>query len=401
MGEKERQASAVMELMRPLQLGAHQLKHRIVMAPMTRCRARDTLATAAMQVYYGQRASPGGLLITEGVCVAPNAHGFLDTAGIYTSEQVDSWKPVIQAVRKQGAVFFLQLWHVGRASHTKLQPGNADPISSTSQQVPLPWGSYLRDGEGKKRRHQFSVPRSLHTNEIPQVIQWFKVGARNAMDAGFDGCEIHGAHGYLIDQFIKDGINDRSDNYGGSIPNRCRLLLEITQAVATEIGSHNTAVRISPFTIQNSGTDSNPEALLIYLLQELDKLHLAYIHLTEPDFTHIMDIMEWQPQHLDITKRRTTPLLVSGGHTRDSGNRAIGSGYADLVGYGRAFISNPDLVKRFALGAKLNRMAKNSELYDNNPRLGYTDFPFLEEREVVDQEETGRDDVVLQNRARL
>ncbi|KAG0605797.1 hypothetical protein M758_9G088200 [Ceratodon purpureus] len=367
---------------------------RIVMAPMTRCRALDTLATPAMGVYYRQRASAGGLLVSEGVCVSPNAHGFVDTAGIYTSEQVESWKPVTQAVHKEGAIFFLQLWHVGRASHTKLQPGNADPVSSTTQQVPLPWGTFPRDAiTGKKRKHQHSPPRALHTNEIPQVIEWFKVGARNAVDAGFDGCEIHGGHGYLIDQFIKDNTNDRTDYYGGSMPNRCRLLLEITQGVATEIGAQRTAIRISPFTVQNHAIDSNPEELLVYLLQELDKLNLAYIHVTEPEFTRLMDVETWTPQHLHVTRRRTTPLLVSGGHSKDTGNRAVECGYADLVGYGRAFISNPDLVKRFASGAALNGAAKTSSFYDSDQTVGYTDFPFLDD--IQSEEE------VVQHRARL
>nr|PNR55510.1 hypothetical protein PHYPA_006407 [Physcomitrium patens] len=351
----------------------------MVLCPMTRCRARDTLATPLMTEYYCQRATEGGLLISEGVCVAANGHGFVNTAGIYTSEQIESWKAVTQGVHKRGAIFFLQLWHVGRASHTELQPGNAAPISPTSNSVPLPWRVTLIDADGKATKQMYSAPRPLHIDEIPQIIQYFRNGAKNAREAGFDGCEIHGAHGYILDAFIKDTINDRTDAYGGSIENRCKLLMEVTQAVVDEIGASKTAVRISPFSVYNSvGPDSNPEALFTYLHSKLDKFGLAYIHLTEPEFSFIKDNFKWAPQYAHVTKRRITPLLVSGGHTLDTGNEAIGSGYADLVGYGRTFIANPDLVKRFAKDAQLNTL-NSSTIYGDYTARGYTDYPFLDE----------------------
>ncbi|KAG0629781.1 hypothetical protein M758_1G129700 [Ceratodon purpureus] len=381
MGDDGKEQSAGMELMKPIQIGLHQLKHRVVLAPMTRCRARDTLATSLMNEYYSQRASEGSLLISEGVCVAADGHGFMNTAGIYTNEQIESWKPITTAVHNIGATFFLQLWHVGRASHTELQPGNAAPISSTSMPVPMPWRATLVDADGKSSKQMYSTPRPLRTDEIPQIIDYFRIGAKNALEAGFDGCEIHGAHGYLLDSFVKDTINDRTDEYGGSMENRCKLLLEVTHAVINEIGAHKTAVRISPFSVYNAaGTDTNPKALLSYLLAELDKLNLAYIHLTEPEFAYIVDNFTWAPQYGHLTKQRTTPLLVSGGHTCESGNEAVRSGYADMVGFGRSFIANPDLVKRFQVGAPLN-IPNPATFYGDYTRRGYTDYPFLEDRE--------------------
>ncbi|KAG0590911.1 hypothetical protein KC19_1G134900 [Ceratodon purpureus] len=184
MGDDGKEQSAGMELMKPIQIGLHQLKHRVVLAPMTRCRARDTLATSLMNEYYSQRASEGGLLISEGVCVAADGHGFMNTAGIYTNEQIESWKPITTAVHNIGATFFLQLWHVGRASHTELQPGNAAPISSTSMPVPMPWRATLVDADGKSSKQMYSTPRPLRTDEIPQIIDYFRIGAKNALEAG-------------------------------------------------------------------------------------------------------------------------------------------------------------------------------------------------------------------------
>nr|QCF46593.1 12-oxo-phytodienoate reductase [Pohlia nutans] len=379
--EPEAEGGSPKPLMKPIQIGLHQLKHRVVLAPMTRCRARNTLATDMMKDFYCQRATEGGLLISEGVCVAANGHGFVNTAGIYTSEQVSSWKPITKAVHSKGATFFLQLWHVGRASHTDLQPGNAAPISSTPSPIPMPWRvTLINEADGETFKEMYSTPRALHANEIPDVIEYFRAGARNALEAGFDGCEIHGAHGYLLDSFVKDSINDRTDAYGGSMANRCRLLLEVAQAVVAEIGAHRTGIRISPFSVYNAASaDSDPEALLVYLLGELDKLGLAYIHLTEPEFTYIIDDFTWAPQFAHVTKRRTTPLLVSGGHSWDSGNEAVRSGYADLVAFGRSFIANPDLVTRFVKGAPLNAPVPTT-FYGDYTRRGYTDYPFLDAR---------------------
>lgn len=378
--EEKALADSPKPLLRPIQIGLHQLKHRVVLAPMTRCRARDTLATDMMEEFYSQRATEGGLLISEGVCVAANGHGFVNTAGIYTPEQVESWKPITKAVHNKGSTFFLQLWHVGRASHTDLQPGNAAPISSTTTPVPLPWKiTLINKADGPHTtKHNYSTPRALETSEIPGIIKYFRSGARNALEAGFDGCEIHGAHGYLLDSFVKETINDRTDAYGGSMANRCKLLIEVTRAVVAEVGAHRTGVRISPFSVYNAArADSNPEALLSYLLQELDKLGLAYIHLTEPEFTFIVDGFQWAPQYAHLTKRRTTPLLVSGGHSWESGNEAVRSGYADLVAFGRTFIANPDLVTRFVKGAPLNLVVPTT-IYGDYSRRGYTDYPFLE-----------------------
>eukprot|EP01018_Ginkgo_biloba_P019654 Gb_11957 [translate_table: standard] len=355
---------------------------------MTRCRALNHLPQPAHVKFYSQRATNGGLLITEAVAVADTAFGFPHSPGIFTKEQVDAWKPVVKAVHDKGSVIFCQLWHVGRASHTVYQPNEMAPVSSTSRKISENWTVILPDGS----KTMFSEPRALSISEIYSIVQQFRQAARNAIDAGFDGVEIHGAHGYLIEQFLKDGINDRNDSYGGSIQNRSRFALEIVAAVTEEIGAERTGFRISPLIHHLDATDSDPLGLAQYLAHQLNRMPnpLCFLHLTCPRFTANGlrdDKQEYSVYHSCIRKTYKATLISSGGYDRDSGMAAITNGDADLISYGRLFISNPDLPLRFAVGAPLNSYDR-STFYTHHQVLGYTDYPFLQPPLDKDKETT-------------
>ncbi|GLJ47035.1 hypothetical protein SUGI_0993090 [Cryptomeria japonica] len=332
------------------QLGRFKLSHRIVLAPMTRCRALDHLPQAAHIEFYSQRATKGGFLITEGVGIADNAFGFPHCPGIYTEEQVEAWKPVSKAVHDKGGVIFCQLWHVGRASHTCYQADEMAPVSATGRKISDHWTILMPDAS----KATFSWPRVLNAKEIELIIEQFRRSARNAIEAGFDGVEIHGAHGYLVDQFLKDSINDRTDEYGGPVHNRCRFLFRIIAAITEEIGGDRVGVRISPLINHLDATDSDPLSLALYIIQQLNNLPapgLCYLHLTCPRFTaggDVEDKEEYANYHSCIRKAFRGTLISSGGYSRDSGMAAIVNGEADLVSYGRLFLSNPDLPLRFA-----------------------------------------------------
>eukprot|EP00246_Nothoceros_aenigmaticus_P014936 TRINITY_DN5947_c0_g1_i1.p2 TRINITY_DN5947_c0_g1~~TRINITY_DN5947_c0_g1_i1.p2 ORF type:complete len:431 (-),score=47.61 TRINITY_DN5947_c0_g1_i1:2091-3383(-) len=363
-------------LLTPLQMGSFKLAHRVVMAPLTRCRSYNTIPQPGhASLYYSQRATPGGLLIAEATGISEDCDGYPHTPGVWTEEQVEAWKPIVKAVHDEGAYFFLQIWHVGRASHVDYQPNGRKPVSSTNKsikgsKVSLPTGGVA----------EYSEPRALEADEIPTYVDYYRKAARNAIEAGFDGVEIHGAHGYLIDQFLKDGINDRTDKYGGSLENRTRFALEVVDAVAAEIGAGRLGIRLSPFTHFLDSSDSDPTALAVYLAEELSKRGLAYTHWVE---LRILDVSkapsgEDGPNFGAIRKASKGAFLVAGGHTRESGIRRIESGAADAVVYGRHFLANPDLVKRFELNAPLNKYDRDT-FYSQDPVVGYTDYPFLED----------------------
>ncbi|KAL6858777.1 hypothetical protein ACP4OV_017779 [Aristida adscensionis] len=373
-------------LFSPYQMPRFRLAHRVVLAPMTRCRAPGGVPGPALEEYYAQRSTEGGLLISEGTVVSPSGPGFPRVPGIYNQEQINAWKKVVDAVHAKGAIFFCQLWHVGRASHQVYQPGGAAPISSTDKPISRRWRILMPDGS----HEMYPTPRRLTTSEIPEIVEQYRQCALNAIEAGFDGIEIHGAHGYLIDQFLKDGINDRTDEYGGSLPNRCRFLLEVTRAVASAIGADRVAVRVSPAIDHLDAYDSNPLQLGLAVVERLNALQreagraLAYLHVTQPRYTAYGQTESGQHGSAEEESRLMRALrgayrgtlMCSGGYTRELGVEAVAAGDADLVSYGRLFISNPDLVERLRRGAPLARYVR-ATFYTADPVVGYTDYPFL------------------------
>ncbi|KAI3872209.1 hypothetical protein MKW98_011701 [Papaver atlanticum] len=358
-------------LINPYKLGKYDLSHRVVMAPLTRQRSYKNVPQPHAILYYSQRASKGGLIISEATGVSDTAQGYPDTPGIWTKEQVEAWKPIVDAVHAKGGVFFCQIWHVGRVSNAGFQPNGQAPISSSDKILE----SQLRANGVDVAR--FSPPRRLETEEIPQIVNDFRLAARNAMEAGFDGVEIHGAHGYLIDQFMKDQVNDRTDKYGGSLENRCRFALEVVEAVADEIGADKVGIRLSPFANYMESGDSNPTALGLHMAESLNKYNILFCHMVEPRMKTVAEKCQTPHSLLPMRKAFKGTFMVAGGYDREDGNKAIASNSADLVVFGRLFLANPDLPKRFEINAPLNKYNRET-FYISDPVLGYTDYPFLE-----------------------
>ncbi|KAL5845859.1 hypothetical protein ACOSQ3_009383 [Xanthoceras sorbifolium] len=360
----------VIPLLTPYKMGPFNLSHRIVLAPLTRNRSYNNVPQPHAILYYSQRTTKGGFLIAEATGVSDTAQGYPDTPGIWTKEQVEAWKPIVDAVHAKGGIFFCQLWHVGRVSNKDFQPNGQPPISSTDKPL-IP----QHQTNGVDASH--FTPRRLRTDEIPQIVNDFRLAARNAIEAGFDGVEIHGAHGYLIDQFMKDQVNDRTDQYGGSLENRCRFALEIVEAIANEIGAHRVGIRLSPFASYMESGDSNPEALGLYMAKSLNKYNILYCHMVEPRMKTVGEKFDTSHSLLPMRKAFSGTFLAAGGYGREDGNKAVAEGYADLVVYGRLFLANPDLPKRFELDAPLNKHNRDT-FYISDPIIGYTDYPFLE-----------------------
>lgn len=347
-----------------------ELKNRIVMAPLTRRRAGEGHVPGEMNaVYYAQRAG-AGLIIAEASQISPQGIGYMNTPGIHTNEQVEGWKKVTTAVHEKGGLIFLQLWHVGRVSHSLLQPDNALPVSASA----LSGGDYITTPEGKK---PMEVARPLGLDEIPGIVDDYRKAASNAIFAGFDGVEIHAANSYLLDQFMHSSSNTRTDAYGGSIENRCRLTLEVTDAICEEIGSEKTGIRLSPSNIRYGMDDPDPAGLFSYLISALDKRNLAYLHLVEPmlPLDGHPHMIQHVAKHFRIYYSGT--LITAGNYTPETARVAIEAGHADLVAFGRLFISNPDLPARIALNAPLNEPDKDT-FYTRGPK-GYIDYQFLNE----------------------
>ncbi|KAJ4762071.1 12-oxophytodienoate reductase-like protein [Rhynchospora pubera] len=356
-------------LLTPHKMGPFELSHRIVLAPLTRQRSFNNVPQPHAILYYSQRTTPGGLLIAEATGVSDTAQGYPDTPGIWMKEQVEAWRPIVDAVHEKGGIFFCQIWHVGRISSYKFQPNSQPPISSTDKPVTP---KQRAGGE----MAEYSPPRRLETDEIPKIVNDFRLAARNAIEAGFDGVEIHGAHGYLIEQFLKDEVNDRTDQYGGSLENRCRFALEIVEAVSKEIGSERVGIRLSPFANYQESGDSNPEELGLYMVNALNKFGIVYCHMVEPRMIQVGERAETPHSLLPMRKAFNNTFIVAGGYDREDGNKAVSGGYTDLVAYGRIFLANPDLPKRFELDAPLNKYNR-STFYIPDPVVGYTDYPFL------------------------
>ncbi|KAJ9167314.1 hypothetical protein P3X46_021978 [Hevea brasiliensis] len=364
--------SPTIPLLTPYKMGKFNLSHRIVLPPLGRQRSYNNVPQPHAILYYSQRTTKGALLIAEATGISDTAQGLNFTPGIWTKEQVEAWKPIVDAVHAKGGIFFCQIIHVGRASNSGFQPNGQAPISSTDK--PLTPKIRFDDTDVV----QFTPPRRLRTDEIPQVVNDFRIAARNAMEAGFDGVEIHGAHGYLIDQFMKDQVNDRADQYGGSLENRCRFALEIVEAVANEIGADKVGIRLSPFANYMESGDSNPNALGLYMAKSLNKYGILYCHMVEPRMKKPGEKSESPDSLLPMRKAFKGTFLVAGGYGREDGNQAIAENRADLVAYGRLFLANPDLPRRFELNAPLNKYNRET-FYTPDPVIGYTDYPFLED----------------------
>jgi len=347
-----------------IQLTGQELSNRMVMAPLTRNRAPEGIANALMAEYYGQRAS-AGLIITEGTQISQQAVGYPATAGIYNQEQIEGWKLTTNAVHEKGGSIFAQLWHCGRVSHPDFHGGEL-PVAPSAIQPAGDAFTY----EGLK---PFVKPRALDTSEIPAIIEQYRHAAVCAVEAGFDGVEIHAANGYLIDQFIRDGSNQRTDAYGGSLENRSRLLMEIVTAVGNEIGFDKTGVRLSPINTFNDISDSDPQSTFNFVTTNLASLGLAYLHIVEVDMTGASSSNVDMQQ---IRDRFDGLYIGNGGYDKPRGNSSIAENRADLVAFGIPFLANPDLPARFQADAPLNE-ADQSTFYGGDEH-GYTDYPFLE-----------------------
>ncbi|WP_315838203.1 alkene reductase [Bradyrhizobium prioriisuperbiae] len=355
------------KLFEPYKLGSVTLANRAVMAPLTRNRALAGFVPNPLAVeYYGQRAS-AGLLISEATQVSQQGQGYQDTPGIYSQEQIAGWRKVTDRVHERGGHIYLQLWHVGRISHTDLQPNNGAPVAPSAIRAK---GKTFVGGTFA----DVSEPRALELAEIPGIIDDFKRGAANAIAAGFDGVEVHGANGYLLEQFAKDGINKRTDSYGGSIENRAKLILEVSQAVVAEVGAARTGIRISPVTPANDASDSNPQALYDHIVDQLNAQKLVYIHVVEGATGGPRDIAPFD--YKSLRKRFKGAYIANNGYSLDLASQVLAADDADLIAFGKLFISNPDLVERLKQGAPLNDFDK-ATFYGGGAK-GYTDYPTLE-----------------------
>ncbi len=355
-------------LFTPLQLGALAVPNRMFMAPLTRCRAEPGNVPGDLNAeYYRQRAS-AGLIISEATSVTPRGFGYPNTPGIFTDAQIAGWKKVTSAVHGAGGRMFLQLWHVGRISHSSYQPDGGLPVapSAIKPKGQIFTGTAMLD---------YETPRALELSEIPGIIAEYEHGARCAKEAGFDGVEIHNANGYLLDQFLRDGTNHRTDAYGGSAANRARLTLEVTEAVTAIWGADRVGIRFSPGGVFNDMRDSDPLATFGHVLRELASFNLAYAHITQ---TTAQDVAHGAQD--GVGPRELRPfypgtIVSAGGFTQETGNQALSEGWADAIAFGVPFLANPDLPVRFQRQAPLNQ-PDEATFYASGPQ-GYTDYPLL------------------------
>ena len=359
------------QLFQPMDLGGQTLSNRLVLPPLTRSRAQDDgVPTSIMAEYYRQRAG-AGLVISEGTVVSAQGSSYARVPGLYSEAQADGWRPVVAAARSRGAVVYAQLWHVGRQAHSSVQPDGRppwgpSPVAITGWQYRSPHG-----------RIPFEVPRELSEEGIAEIIAQFRVAARNAVAAGFDGVELHAANGYLFDQFLNSSSNRRTDRYGGSAANRLRFLDKVIDAVSTEIPVNRIGVRISPSSTWMDVFDPDKTGIYSELVRRISKRGLAYLHLVEPGIAGSLDTdpNDGRIESADLGSLFDGPVIVTGGHTPRTAAAAVLAGNADLVGFGRLFIANPDLPHRIKIGAKLADL-RHEGLYSGGP-AGYTDYPKL------------------------
>jgi N-ethylmaleimide reductase len=363
-------------LFEPVQAGNLQLANRIVMAPLTRNRAPDAVPTALMAEYYRQRAS-AGLIVSEATAISHQAQGYADVPGLYGTEQLDGWKRVTEAVHDAGGKMVVQLWHVGRVSHTALQPDGGQPVAPSAITAKTKT-VLIRDGV--PTFVATSEPRALDAAELPGIVHTYQAAARHAVgSAGFDGVEIHAANGYLLDQFLKSGSNQRTDDYGGSIKNRARLLLEVTRAVVDAIGGGRTGIRLSPVTPANDAFDAHPQPLFDYVVKQLAKLDLAYLHIIEGATGGARELPDRPFDYAELKAAYRAAggkgaWMVNNGYNKALAEQAVKEG-ADLVAFGRPFIANPDLVERLRLTTPLN--TPDTATFYGGGAKGYTDYSLL------------------------
>lgn len=363
----------------PIQAGDLHLANRIAMAPLTRNRSPGAVPRPVTATYYAQRAS-AGLLITEGTAISHQGQGYADVPGLYAPDQIAGWREVTRAVHERGGRIVTQLWHVGRISHTDLQPGGGAPVAPSA--VAARSKTYLIDrGTGQGGFVPTSTPRALDTSELPGIVQDYVNAARQAVaHAGFDGVEIHAANGYLLDQFLKTGANQRTDGYGGSIENRARLLLEVTRAVVDAVGGGKVGIRLSPVTPANDIIDADPQPLFGYVVRQLAALGLAYVHIIEGATGGPRELPErpFDYAALKVTYREAGgqgAWMVNNGYDGAMAAEAVASGRADIVAFGKAYIANPDLVERLRTNAPLN--AWDQRTFYGGGEKGYIDYPAL------------------------
>lgn len=359
-------------LLNTYRIGALELRNRVVMAPMTRNRAGPgNLATPMMATYYAQRAG-GGLIVTEASQISPEAVGYPKTPGIHDDAQIEAWRQVTDSVHEAGGRIFLQLWHAGRASHPSLLPDGRAPVAPSA--IAAAGQAFTAKGFAP-----FPEPRALDLPEIAVIVAQFAQASAQARAAGFDGVEIHAGNGYLIDQFLRDGANRRTDRYGGSIANRARLLLEVTEAVAAAWAANRVGVRISPLQTFNDMRDSDPERTFGYVARELDRFDLAYLHVVEQVGLAVPTLgLRISPL---IRSAFDGPLILNGGYTRDLADRVILDGLADLVSFGAAYIANPDLPERFRHHHPLTTPDKST--FYGGTEKGYIDYPTIGEERIL------------------
>lgn len=373
-------------LFEPARAGALSLPNRVVMAPLTRCRAPQALPGPLTATYYAQRAAGSGgagLIVSEATAIEPMAVGYADVPGIWSAEQVQAWRATTAAVHAAGGRIVMQLWHVGRISHTSLLPGGAAPVAPSA--IAANSKTLVRH-DAALAMDTVSTPRALRADEIPALIATYARAARHAMEAGFDGVEVHAANGYLIEQFLKSGANRRDDDWGGSIAARARFLVEVMRAVAGAAGADRTGVRLSPVTPANDIVDADPQALYAHVAAQLAPLGLAYVHVIEGSTGAARDLPErpfdyaafksaWRQGEADAGVTAGAAWMLNNGYDKALADAKLASGEADLIAFGRWFISNPDLTRRLERGAPLVR-AERATFYGGDAR-GYTDFPAL------------------------
>ncbi|GAB9464664.1 12-oxophytodienoate reductase 1 [Globisporangium polare] len=367
---------ATSKLFSPLTLGGKKspitLGHRIVMAPCTRLRSGEEGVPPPIAVkYYAQRTTPGGLLVSEATNISPTARGYFGAPGIFNDAQIQGWQRVTDAVHEKGGKIFLQLWHTGRCSHPLNQPNGLTPVSSSA----TPHEGNAGTREGKK---PYVTPRALRTNEIAGIVEDYRRAAVNAIAAGFDGTELHSGNGYLLEQFLCDSVNKRTDLYGGSVENRSRFLFEALEAILSSVDSSKVALRLSPYGTTFSCTDSSPAGIYGHVVKKLNDYDLAYLHLIEPRGYHAKSpLVPAEGVTASLRPLYKGTVISASGYDRDGAIKAVEDGTADAIGFGRPFIANPDLVKRLEIDAALNR--PKVKTYYLGGEEGYTDYPFLDE----------------------
>ena len=352
----------------PIEIGDLKLSNRIVMAPLTRNRAsaNGDCPNELMALYYAQRAS-AGLIISEGAQISPQGKGYAWTPGIYSAQQIEGWRKVTDTVHAQQGRIFIQLWHVGRISHPSLQPNGQLPVAPSA----IAAKAHIFDGKGFVPTPK---PHALENNEIDEIIEDYRLAATHAKSAGFDGVELHGANGYLIDQFLRDQSNQRSDRYGGSLENRTRFLSEVLTALTKVWPSKRIGVRLSPFSSFNSAADTNPQETFAYVIPKINEFNLGYLHLVEGETGGSREL----PAGGNIAKLRSHfdgAYIANNGYNYELAQSQIDRGAADLIAFGKDFISNPDLVERLRRGAPLN--IPNQNTFYGGGAEGYTDYPLL------------------------